>query len=425
MSSTRAVVAMCAIAGLVLLGAAPAEATSPGTNGRIFFTARAPASDSGCGVASVRVTGTGYNCVDPFGRDPAVSPDRRRLASSRGEELVEVYESDMKGKGVRRLTHAPGAFPSSYSPSFSPDSGSILFFKFGGDTGVDGLYLMNADGSGERQLTSDGGQEPVFSPSGAQIAYQRNGIVVAGGDGSGYNRILTDQNHTTTNPPGHYFEQNTEPSWAPDGRRLAFSRSARTDTLICDPAPPACTGTHTDTVRDVFTMNPDGTDIRRLTSTPGMDELDPSYSPDGRMIAYYRRPGGDNERGEVWVMNADGSAQRRVALGSYPEWSSVQGGPGKPRLRFRFIRLNRHRSCLGHYDGWSARVRTTGLHFTDFHIAFYLDGKFLDDESNTRDLGLGVDLTRARRGRTHRLRVLVEDPAVHDRLSRTFKFRRC
>ena len=44
----------------MLLGPAAASATSPGSNGRIFFSAR-----FGCGVASVKVNATGYNCVDP------------------------------------------------------------------------------------------------------------------------------------------------------------------------------------------------------------------------------------------------------------------------------------------------------------------------------------------------------------------------
>lgn len=88
----RPLAATLVAAGLVLLGAAAqAQATSPGDNGRIFFSARAPASQSGCGIASVKVNGTGYNCLDPFGRDPAVSPDNRRLASVRGDQLVEVY----------------------------------------------------------------------------------------------------------------------------------------------------------------------------------------------------------------------------------------------------------------------------------------------------------------------------------------------
>lgn len=235
---------------------------------------------------------------------------------------------------------------------------------------------MNADGSGQRQLTGDGGQDPVFSPSGAQIAYTLRGIAIADGDGGGSHVILGDQNHATTNPLGHYLEQNGEPSWAPGGTRLAFSRRARTDTIVCDPAPPACSGGKTDTATDVFTMNPDGTDIRQLTSTPAVDEVDPSYSPDGRMIAYYRRPAGDDDLGEIWVMNADGSGKRLVALGANPEWSTLQGGPGRPRLRFRFHRLNRHRRCLGRFDGWSARVKTTALRYTGFHIAFSASGSW-------------------------------------------------
>ena len=346
-----AALGLAAAAGGALFGAAAAHATSPGTNGRIFFSARAPASHSGCGVASVRVNGTGYNCVDPFGSDPAVSPDKLRIASVRGELPTEVYGSAINGKGARRLTHAPGERPDSLSPSFSPDSGQILWFKYGGDQGEDGLYLMNADGSGQHQLTGDSGQDPVFSPSGAQIAYTRGGIAIAGADGGGSHVILGDQNFATTNPLGHYLEQNGEPSWAPNGRRLAFSRRTRTDTLVCNPAPPACSGANTDTANDVYSMNTDGSDVRRLTSTPGVDEVDPSYSPDDSMIAYYRRPAGDDGRGQIWVMHADGSGRRRVALGANPEWSTLRGGPERPLLRFRFIRLNRHRSCLGRFDG--------------------------------------------------------------------------
>jgi TolB protein len=404
--------------------AAPAAATYPGANGRIFFSAR-----DECGVASLRVNGTGYNCIDLSRRDPAVSPDNRRIASYDGSELLEVYASDINGRGVRRLTHAPGGEvdPDSYSPSFSPDSARILFVKFRGNTGEDGLYLMNADGSGQHQLTSDNGLDPVFSPSGAQIAYDaRDGMAIADANGGGSHLILTDQDHALTNPPGHYSEENVEPSWAPNGQRLAFARLTRTNTLVCDPAPPACTGTRTDTVRDVYSMNADGSDIRQLTSTPDVDEVDPSWSPDGRMIAYYRKPADrDFEGGEIWLMNADGSGKRRVALGANPEWSTLQGGPRRPRLKFRFHRIDRSQSCLGRLDGWSVRVKTTALRFTTFQIAFYVDGKLMDAESGTRDLGMGVDATHARHGSTHRIRVLVENPAAHDRVSRTFKFRRC
>ena len=140
-------------------------------------------------------------------------------------------------------------------------------------------------------------------------------------------------------------------------------------------------------------MNADGTDVRRLTSTPGVDELDPSYSPDGRMIAYYRRPEqGDDSVGEIWVMNADGSGQHLVALGANPEWSTLQGGAGKPRIQLRTHRLNRRRRCLGRLDGFSARVRTDAPRLTRFHVAIYVDGRLVDEESNSRGIGTGVEV---------------------------------
>jgi dipeptidyl aminopeptidase/acylaminoacyl peptidase len=405
-------------AGLLSLAAAtPAQATSPGANGRIFFSAR-----DGCGVASVKANGTGYNCVDPVGRDPAVSPDNRRIVSVRGEELVEVYGSDINGKGVKRLTRAPGARPSSLSPSFSPDSRRVLFFKYGGDEGVDGLYVMNPDGSSPRQLTSDSGQDPVFSPNGAQIAYTERGIAIANSDGSGSHMIVTNQNRNTQAPLGRYFETNGEASWAPNGQQLAFSRHTATTTFECQPFPNCAKPVLAD---DVYAMNADGTGVRQLTSTPSVDEVDPSWSPDARLIAYYRRPSeGDDRQGEIWVMNADGSGQHRVALGANPEWSTLQGGPGRPVISLRFHRINRRRPCLGRLDGWSVLVKTSALRYTGFNIHFLVDGRTLDEESNTRSMGDGIDAVFPRRKR-HRLKVVVDDPAVHDRVSRTYTIRRC
>jgi dipeptidyl aminopeptidase/acylaminoacyl peptidase len=412
------------LAGMISLAAAtPALATSPGPNGRIFFSARpALSTSSGCGIASVRPDGTGYNCIDPFGRDPAVSPDHRHIVSVRGEEHVEVYGSDISGKGVKRLTRAPGAFPNSLAPSFSPDSRRTLWFEYGGAEGVDGLYLMNADGTGQHQLTGDGGQDPVFSPSGAQIAYTRGGLSIANADGSGSHVVVADQNTTSQETLSRYFERNGEASWAPDGRRLAFARHTSTTTFQCTPIPSCAKPVLAD---DVYAMNPDGTGVRQLTSTPNVDEVDPSYSPDGRLIAYYRRAqGADDIEGEIWVMNADGSGQKRAALGANPEWSSLLGGPKRPVISLRLHRLNRRRTCLGRLDGWSVRVKTSALRYTGFNIHFLVDGRTLDEEFNTRSMSDGIDAVFPRRKR-HRLKVVVDDPAVHDRISRTYTLRRC
>ena len=375
-------------------------------------------TSTGCGVASVRANGTGYSCVDPFGRDPAVSPDNRWIVSVRGEDPVEVYVSDAGGKGARRLTHSPGGYPHSLAPSFSPDGRRILWSKFGG--GADGLHVMNVDGNDQRRLT-DGGQDPVFSPSGAEIAYTRGGIAVVGADGEGSRLIATDQNGIRRSPPGRYFERNAEASWSPDGRQLAFSRASEDTSFECTPLPDCIQPVRAD---ELYVMDTDGGGVRQLTSTPNVEELDPSWSPDGRRIAYYRRPAREDDAGEIWVMNADGTGQRRVALGANPEWSSLRGGAGRPHLRFRFQRTNRHRRCLGPYDGWGASVKTRAPGFIGLRFSFYLNGRLYDQINNARGLGAGVDAL-IRRGRTYRLRVVLETPAVNDRVSRTYTFRRC
>lgn len=73
-----------------------------------------------------------------------------------------------------------------------------------------------------------------------------------------------------------------------------------------------------DNLQDVWSINADGTGLRRLTRSP-WPEFDPSWSPDGRFIAYRSEP---REHPEPWVMNADGSGQQRLTRdGGFPDWS--------------------------------------------------------------------------------------------------------
>jgi Tol biopolymer transport system component len=68
---------------------------------------------------------------------------------------------------------------------------------------------------------------------------------------------------------------------------------------------------------DVFTMNPDGSDIVDLTNSPTADEYDPVWSPGGRQIAFWTDE-------DIWVMNADGSNLHPLTATSAnraPAWS--------------------------------------------------------------------------------------------------------
>jgi Tol biopolymer transport system component len=88
----------------------------------------------------------------------------------------------------------------------------------------------------------------------------------------------------------------------------------------------ACGGEHRSSVSgriafdnfdDVWTINADGTELARITRRAGPD-FDPSWSPDGTQIAYRSERSGEPE---IWIMDADGTGQRRLTEGLSPAWS--------------------------------------------------------------------------------------------------------
>ncbi len=72
---------------------------------------------------------------------------------------------------------------------------------------------------------------------------------------------------------------------------------------------------------DIYTIKPDGTQLRRLTDAPGNDQF-PSWSPDAKRIVFSSDRDGQNE---IYVMNTDGTNQQRLAPHSeedlVPRWS--------------------------------------------------------------------------------------------------------
>src|ERR1700730_13064626 len=113
-----------------------------------------------------------------------------------------------------------------------------------------------------------------------------------------------------TNNPAHYY---FDPAWSPDGSKIAFVRFSGT-----------YNGSYyTDIVYEIFVMNADGSDQRRLTQS--RSDYSPAWSPDGTQIAFWRIdniPMSPSNMG-IFVMNADGSDQRAVAASGLdePAWS--------------------------------------------------------------------------------------------------------
>ena len=93
-----------------------------------------------------------------------------------------------------------------------------------------------------------------------------------------------------------------EPAWSPDCRQIAFSSDR-------------------DGNREIYVMNADGSDVHRLTNNPGEDTT-PAWSPDGLRIAFRTNRSGTFK---IYVMNADGTNQHRLTAtpgqDGYPRWS--------------------------------------------------------------------------------------------------------
>ncbi|HEV2811826.1 MAG TPA: hypothetical protein VGW10_01135, partial [Solirubrobacteraceae bacterium] len=161
--------------------------------------------------------------------------------------------------------------------AFPGHNGKLVFSSLaGGDKNV--FAAEPAAGSPWQPLTTDPSEDaqPAWSPDGTTVAFRarRPGhyfeIYLVGADGSGERRLTT-----TPAPPTDAQPYSTQPSWSPDGRRIVF-RSNRDG----DP--------------DVWVMDADGSDARQVANDPG-DERYPGFSPDGSRIAFTSTRDGDTE----------------------------------------------------------------------------------------------------------------------------------
>ncbi len=145
------------------------------------------------------------------------------------------------------------------------------------------------------------------------------------------------------------------PSWSPDGRRIAFNAN------FDDPD----TSDNTD-VWDIYTIDVDSGAVSKLTRSVGL-EGDPAYSDDGRLIAFDSTEPG---REGIWVMNADGSGQRRIASTPLPGARSDYGPTFSPDgARIAFTRVVDDRTSRIYV------VNVDGTHLTPLTPAYILPSK--------------------------------------------------
>ena len=315
---------------------------------------------AGC-AAAVLASGTAAARTgamsSPGGLDTALAPSSASAANGRiafsqwdllpGGNLSghsNVYTINPNGTGRQQLTHVAAA-QAAGAPDWSPDGTRIVYES--NRTGDYRIWVMNADGSGQRRLAKDPGfadLEPAWSPDGKHILFSRcddhlgfiltcdldvmnasgTGMrrlagghwtyvrgqyspdgrhIVAGADRGGFLSALwvmrangTDL-HRITRPSLQAFW----PGWSPDGHRIVFTDNC------CQFG------------SNIWTVRPSGKGLRKLThfGPPLLQGGFASYSPDGRRIVMQFN-GKCPARGicrYFYVMNTDGSGLHPVRTG--------------------------------------------------------------------------------------------------------------
>jgi TolB protein len=258
---------------------------------------------------------------------------RIAFASTRDGDL-DIYVMNADGSAVKQLTNAPG---SDSSPSWSPDGKRIVFDSErhsagAGANATSEIYVMNADGSGQKRLTANDAEDwaPRFSPDGTRVAFGSSNVqpgwdfdvFVMNADGTG----LID----LTPGAGRDFA----PDWSPDGARLVFSSDDGGD-------------------YDLYVVGADGTGLAKVLDGP-YDDSAPRWSPDGELIAFHvyvpflGQP-------EIYTVRPDGSQPKRLT--SHLSWDCCAAwSPDGKRLLYTGERSGTADVFLMNRDGSSVRT---------------------------------------------------------------------
>lgn len=317
-------------------------------------------------------------------------------SSSTAANILPPYPGERHLRNVRELTFA-GQNAEAY---FSHDGKRIIFQSTRDGRTCDQEYVMNIDGSDVHRVSTGGGKTTCgyFFAGDQRIFFASTHAADTAcpprpDPSKGYVWGLDPYDIYTANPDGsdlrrltHNGVYTAEGTLSPDGRTIVFTSLKDGDL-------------------DIYTMNVDGSNVRRLTNTPGYDG-GPFFSPDGKHIVYrawhpvdtaltnYRellaqhlvRP----NRMEIWIMDADGSNQHQITNLGGANFAPFYMPDGK-HIIFSSNYKNPHSRNFDLYlvnvDGTGLEQVTTHPEFDGFPM-FSPDGTKLIWEGNRRAVSI-------------------------------------
>ena len=235
------------------------------------------------------------------GADLVLTP---RFSPARDEQLITYMEF---GQGDPRVylyrietgeREIVGNFPGmSFSPRFSPDGQRVIMsLQQGGNSN---LFVMDLRSKSTTRLTDTPAIDtsPSYAPDGARICFEsdRGGkpqIYVMPATGGSAQRISFGEGSYST------------PVWSPRGDYIAFTKQGGGQFSI-------------------GIMKPDGSGERILTS--GFHNEGPTFAPNGRVLMFFRDPGG-NAGPSLFTVDISGRNEQRVptpGFASDPAWSPL------------------------------------------------------------------------------------------------------
>lgn len=285
------------LTGLLLTGlglfVACGSSSSSVANGKIFY------GDDDNQVWTLNTDGAARHKLLKFGADPGISADGKQVAYVAGvvdrtidQYVPRLWVMNADGSGKRQLANELAASDIGAHPDWSPDGERIVFSGVSQERGVEHIYTVKPDDSTLKRLTTGADSSPTWSPDGKRIAFVRFNkaspafeLFVMNADGGNQHKLTAG------------FAM--DPDWSPDGKRIAFDDTA-----------------------GIEIINPDGTGRHLLLSRAS----EPAWSPDGKKLAYTFGEVGEPPNG-VYTMNVDGTRKRQVSRLDYGSVDSMSWQP--------------------------------------------------------------------------------------------------